>query len=344
MASYETILSQVKENIIGGVLAKDAIYIIAEDRNYNLVVGYIPNIREKGNEWISFGANDSLKATTFSQGGFSFIGASDEEVCQITDISDFPNSFGEYENEKLYLLTHSSVIGDKLYFSQGDSIFKFVGNQKWTNIFDNEKERKGKNGFIYSFDGFSDNEIYIGGDKGEIWLFNGNTWQELEIPTNQWIPNIVCAPNGNVYLNARGKIIIGRKDNWEKSINTGEAIEKIVWFQGKLYLLPQFASSTGLFVLENDEIKPVEVGHFSINVDDIKDDDIRTAMKLENTEVKVHIPAGNTDMFASEDLLMITGDDRVILFDGTRWFNLFDKNKTEEELRENGTFYDPREL
>ncbi len=67
-------------------------------------------------------------------------------------------------------------------------------------------------------------------------------------------------------------------------------------------------------------------------------------IKLENAEIGVRIPAGDNNMIANEDFLMITGNDNVILFDGNRWFNLFDRNKTEEKLRETGTFYDPREL
>ncbi len=348
MANYSYVVEELEEGQLkSGVLHKNAIYLIAEEEQYfTTILIYMPNLREEGNEWALVGfPSYQLKATSFPQGGLSFIGATEKKVHEITecDMVDIRDSYRKYDNEDLYLIMDIKVINDELYFAQGDSLFKYFGDKKWKNIFDNEKLRKAKDGFIHSFDGFSKNEIYIGGEKGEIWLFNGNTWRPLEIPTNQWIHNIVCAPDGNVYLNAKNQIIIGRNDNWEKSINTNVSVDKIVWFKGKLYLLPKYADTKGLFCLENGEIKPIEVGYLRDNEKETK---LQGRLVLEeiNPHIKVKIPAGNTDMIASKDLLMITGNDSVILFNGNRWFNLFDRNKTEEELRASGTFYDPREL
>lgn len=67
--------------------------------------------------------------------------------------------------------------------------------------------------------------------------------------------------------------------------------------------------------------------------------------KTASTELFNHIRSLQVQgRVANGDLLMITGNEEVILFNGERWFNLLDKNRTGEDLRATGAFYGPREL
>ncbi len=102
------------------------------------------------------------------------------------------------------------------------------------------------------------------------------------------------------------------------------------------------ASTHGLFVLEEEKINNVKVGYTKLNLEKMRKDDT-VVFERQYEECKVFIPSGINNMVANEDLLIITGESRVILFDGNKWFNLFDTEKTEKQLRATGTFYDPRE-
>lgn len=108
--------------------------------------------------------------------------------------------------------------------------------------------------------------------------------------------------------------------------------------------MPNFASVHDLFTLHERKFNRVNVGSWPINPDKVINDNPFLGIEVKNDASGVFILGGMNDMVANDDLLMITGNEAVIIFNGERWFNLFDKNRTEEELRATGTFYDPREL
>lgn len=110
-----------------------------------------------------------------------------------------------------------------------------------------------------SIDGFSEEEIYTVGWEGEIWLYNGKKWSQINSPTNLTLHKVKCAEDGFVYIGGKnGMLIRGRKKKWEvvKHERTEEDIWGLEWFDGKLY-----ASTVSLlYHLDGDKLELANYG------------------------------------------------------------------------------------
>ncbi|MDP8171595.1 hypothetical protein QJU96_09905 [Pasteurella skyensis] len=375
MGYYEDIRKEINidQNIVGGVLHSNGIYLFGEnfydkkihgkeydDWDYPRVMsitGYVPTLREKGNEWFQWFVDDATRLVAISNvKGIDFLG-----VCNKNFVIGQQNIVSGYDGFTLFgrviatkgAITDMAVIDDVVYASaSGGEVYKRIKNTKWANISTKEVQKHfSDNNFTNGFlciDGFSDNEIYAGGNKGTLWIYENNEWKPIGLSLDCNIKQIICASDNFVYLNCERYILKGRKDEWQKitipkKLHWEHSIKKIEWFKGELYVLPMFASAYGMAVYRDDKLQEVKVGSFSINPEKIINDNLLLGVETKNMDTNVFIPGGINDMVANDELLMITGNDEVILFNGERWFYLFDKTRSEEELREKGTFYDPRE-
>ena len=91
--------------------------------------------------------------------------------------------------------------------------------------------------------GFSDNDLYACGGKGDLWHYDGNTWKQADLPTNDNLEHICCGDNGLVYITtSAGTIIYGKDDLWKviKQDITNETFENIVWYQNKCLINTQY--------------------------------------------------------------------------------------------------------
>ncbi len=347
MASYNKLNGHMQNvDFVSGVLAKGAIYIVAknyyapeihgedyDEEDYprqTWILKYAPTSNNKNDEWsgLRFNFDAPQKSisildkniaffTLFHNGAFGIHSQKDIEL-------PLADSFSSFDGDNTGM-TDITCVGGEIYASaSGGKVFQFTGDEKcfWIEIASSSTKKffsdftSAMSGFT-KIAGFSNDEIYLGGFLGVFWIKEKDTWRPINLPTDNEIRNIICANDGNVYLNCVNKIFKGRKDYWEElDLGNIDDISKISWYKDKLYILPQFAEN--LFSYSNGKVEKI------------------------NTE-KISIPVEINDMIANEELLMLTGNESVILFDSNRWFNLFDKNKTEEELREKGTFYDPRE-
>jgi hypothetical protein len=108
------------------------------------------------------------------------------------------------------------------------------------------------NGFA-DIDGFSANDIYCVGGKGDVWHFNGEKWKQLAFPSNMYLESVCCAGDGYVYIGGQqGNVFKGKGDSWKK-IHKGELnlpFKDMVWHQGKVWC----TSDYGLWEIENDKL------------------------------------------------------------------------------------------
>jgi hypothetical protein len=66
-----------------------------------------------------------------------------------------------------------------------------------------------------SIHGFSRNEVYAVGARGEIWQYDGSTWLQRDSGTNVTLHRVLCAFDGHVYVVGKnGTVIRGRHDVW----------------------------------------------------------------------------------------------------------------------------------
>lgn len=190
-------------------------------------------------------------------------------------------------------------------------VYKKTGIKTWVDISPEEqnpimfkayrevKEKKGNfagtRGGFSTIDGFTGNDIYAGGERGDLWHYNGKQWQIVDIPGNFNIKTITCGEDGSVYIAGNtGGIIKGRGDHWEViDPKGGHVFNSSTWFKGKLYLA---GDMNGLHVLEGSEIKLYKFP--------------------EAGRQQYSFYGGVT---SAENSLVSYGDHQALVFDGDKW-------------------------
>jgi|CXWL01.1.fsa_nt_gi hypothetical protein len=171
-------------------------------------------------------------------------------------------------------------------------VYKRIDEEKWIDLSAPSPDSSEKAGFE-AIGGYSADEIYAVGWRGEIWGFDGKKWENKASPTNKILTSICCTPKGECYIcGQQGVVIKGRKDEWE-IINRESDINidfwDLCWFQDRLYI----ASMNNLYVLENNELIDVDFGGIE--------------------------PPSCFSLTTSEGILWSVGNSDVVSFDGTSW-------------------------
>jgi hypothetical protein len=106
--------------------------------------------------------------------------------------------------------------------------------------------------------GRGENELYAAGYQGEIWFFDGGSWQQQISPTNVALTGMTVLPDGTVYVcGLAGVLIRGRAGQWASIPQelTSEDFWSIVEFSGHIYM----ANYDGVFRLDGDVLVPVDM-------------------------------------------------------------------------------------
>lgn len=151
---------------------------------------------------------------------------------------------------------------------------------------------------FYSVDGFSKDEIYAVGLRGEIWLYGSGTWQQVDSPTNSPLLSVRCGATGDAIACGQDGIIVrGRGPNWE-IVPSGEvdtALDSVLQFRQRWYFADE---EGGLYVLGDNGLEP---------------DPLFESLKVQ---------AGTLD--CNSDSLLCVGPEDLLVFDGSRWTRLPD--------------------
>jgi hypothetical protein len=158
-----------------------------------------------------------------------------------------------------------------------------------------DSKAKGPWSGFESIDGFSANDLYTVGDKGEIWHYDGKAWIQCDSPTNQNLADVRCF-DGKVWACGDGGIVLrGDVNQWETIWHDGDPSENwwgLESFQGRVYL----AGNDFLGVLEAGEVVKVNVG-------------IKQAITTRTLHQK-------------DGLLWSIGERNILVYDGKKWVEL----------------------
>ena len=183
------------------------------------------------------------------QGQVQFVGGGDIHEELIAD--------GKFIAAELGLLRGARAIEGVLYVCGMErQVFRRDGRDAWRYISSAIPSYEGVVGFE-SIDGFSANEIYAVGWKGEIWQYDGKTWQHHDSGTNSVLVDVVCAGDGVVYAIGRGrKLVVGRGAAWQ-TIDLGVPVElwSLAWFEGTLYA----CSTRDIFKWDGADFQPLVI-------------------------------------------------------------------------------------
>ncbi|UZZ13283.1 hypothetical protein NDO41_12690 [Ectopseudomonas mendocina] len=192
------------------------------------------------------------------------------------------------------VLKRIRAIGEHIYAcGGGGQVYRRDGQHSWTTLdaLPLTVKTAGR-GILCDIAGFSEHDLYVAGQSGRIFHYDGSGWQDVSPATNLYLESLRCASNGKIYVcGQNGLLLWGDKNGWNFLIEPGE-IEDI-WdiqpFKETLYV----AADEQLMALENDTLVPVDTG--------------------------LH-PAPNAFRFsASNGILWSIGESDICCFDGSTW-------------------------
>jgi hypothetical protein len=151
----------------------------------------------------------------------------------------------------------------KTVFAVGMSrqVYRRDGVNAWTCIDQSARPKPGDQTVtsFESVDGFSEEDLYAVGRRGEIWHYDGKTWRPVDSPTNVILTNVCCAGDKSVYVCGRlGMLIRGRGQRWEviEHESTQDDFWGIAWLGDRLYL----STMRGVYSLKDKILEPVDFG------------------------------------------------------------------------------------
>jgi hypothetical protein len=204
----------------------------------------------------------------------------------------FKNSGPKPKIERYGVIRSVTEIAGKAYaIGFGGSAFRLDSFARWTRI-DQGLPTTFRATAIHGFD---DSDIYAVGYSGEMWHFDGNKWDKLDLPTNLHLHAIKCSPDGGIYVAGRAGILIhGNKMHWEVIANGGptQNFWDLEWFEGGLWV----SSNSSIYRLEKGELKLVDLGQ----------DKPKTCYHLS----------------ATKEVMWSIGAEDVIAFDGKSWLRI----------------------
>jgi hypothetical protein len=101
------------------------------------------------------------------------------------------------------------------------------------------------NGLVIGFEdlaGFSADEIYAVGWRGEIWQLKNRTWRRLDSPVSANLNAVCCALDGKVYIvGDDGTFLRGRNDIWEVlETDRTDNLMDVSWHDKTVYVSTDF--------------------------------------------------------------------------------------------------------
>jgi len=217
----------------------------------------------------------------------------------------YASGFNDFEGVIVGVAVAESIklINGSFYIAASNrEIYKKLSPNNW-ELITSELHNKGE---IYpsalAIDAFSETDIYFSGEKGELWHFNGNKWENLDPPCNWDMAYLICAKDKKVYVGGeQGQLLIGRDNHWEEIIPYRKALKEygkmtsMTEFKGKIYMVDRF--------------------HLNYLMDGkwVQEDKVSTGIGTESID-------------ANEDLMIIGCANEIILFDGENEEYLYSNN------------------
>ncbi|MEJ2125277.1 MAG: hypothetical protein P8Y47_10855, partial [Alphaproteobacteria bacterium] len=146
-------------------------------------------------------------------------------------------------------------------------------------------------------DGFDESEIYACGGDADLWRFNGDSWNQITLPTDEYFNHVCCGKDGLAYIttSATRYIFCGRDDQWfeiEKSDKFNEILGSITWYNDVLLL----STTKQIYEVNRSGFTPFDMTGCNIK--------------------------SFSQMTSNSDILMLTSDSEVALYDGASWLHI----------------------
>jgi hypothetical protein len=162
-----------------------------------------------------------------------------------------------HEGVKLNINKVKSLLGNVYVVGTDRDVYKRTGIGTWEDMryeipkptSANEWKRVG----FQDIAAFANGDLYAVGGYGDVWCFLDQTkkWVQCVFPFKTQLFNVVCAPDGYVYIGGEGGTIYkGKENTWEKLWEGNHSIpyNDMVWFNDQLCA----SSDYGFYRLANN--------------------------------------------------------------------------------------------
>jgi hypothetical protein len=202
------------------------------------------------------------------------------------------------------------MIAGRLYAVGGfHSVCYRTGPDDWTSLClnlpipDPNDVDASEDGSFEDIDGFSYDDLYAVGGRGNVWHFNGARWKQVSLPTDMFLKSVCCAGDGSVYIGAQsGTVFRGREDSWTM-IHRGDyslPFRDIVWHADKLWC----TSDYGVWNLAGNRVVEADL------------------------PAEIRVCAGN--LSTAEGMLLMAGVHGASYHDGSEWRLIFNRLEMDE--------------
>jgi hypothetical protein len=156
--------------------------------------------------------------------------------------------------------------------------------------------------------GFNENDLYAVGGKGDVWRYDGKSWQQVAFPTNTWTTTVCCGGDGNVYISCyEGLTFMGRENRWKKiydgGINLG--FKDMVWHEGKVWC----SNENGVWTIENGKLE-----------------------RVNGLPSEIYVCSGSLSV--NDGVMLMAGLGGAAYMEDGQWHNLFLRGEMEKAVRE----------
>jgi len=213
-----------------------------------------------GSDWSKYAFRapwTAISMVTFKPSG------GDRMVVAVSSSGDYwelnPRSLQELTGsikQAVFPLRKLAIVSKDIYAcAMGRSVLRRKSVGDWEEIGPGTKADD--DGLVVGFedvDGFSGDEIYAVGWRGEIWEFVGGMWSLLDSPVSANLNAVCCADDDTVYIvGDDGCMLRGRGDIWEAlSTERHENLMDVAYFDGSVYVTTDFH----ILKLQDDALIP----------------------------------------------------------------------------------------
>jgi hypothetical protein len=217
-------------------------------------------LRYKGGAWANYEIDAPVVAhcaiETDARYVFSLTPGGDVHVAGPSGFSwEKVDSDSKTSPNRLRQMRSLCSAGESLFaVGMGRMAYERTLQDGWRRI--DEGMRNLTGGGLLSVSGCSRACVYACGFGGEVWRFDGSSWQPIDSPTNAKLEQVlVVSPDEVVFCGARGLVALSDGEHWKFLEPT--ASKSTLWglakFNGDVYV----ADSAQVYRVSNDALEPM---------------------------------------------------------------------------------------
>lgn len=257
--------------IDGCIVRKEVFYVATqlqdvdpEEYSHTRISTYAAQSKSSTHNWGYHDVNCNIVSVCFKQNG-------DRRLCALSKEGEvelfYPNTdtsvIEKIQDAGLRLgnlgyTTCIREIGESLFVcGQNNQVYQRKGNDEWVSLTIGPLRHNDDGNTFNSIAGFAGDDLYVVGDQGRAYHYNGHVWQQIELPVKAHLQSIRYYAKDEVWIGGYDGVLLkgNIKTGFTKVNNPiNETFWSLAKFQDKIYL----ATTTDLYHYDGNTISKVQ--------------------------------------------------------------------------------------